>query len=73
MRYPRGVPTHGRTGCCPKDWNRVPNLTGSHELDGVIKASRNKDVPARLAMYCKLGGQGPLTGYDGYNGYSGDN
>lgn len=76
MKYPRGVPSHGRTGCCPAEGrgNGVPNITGSLELDTAIKKSRNKDVPARLQMYCdRANAYGPLTGYDGYDGYSGDN
>lgn len=74
MRYPRGVPSHGRLGCCPDDWDKIPEITGSYELDAVIKQSKNKDVPARLQMYCqRVNAYGPLTAYDGYNGYSGDN
>jgi hypothetical protein len=74
MRYPRGVPSHGRLGCCPDEWNGVPEITGSYELDGVIKKSRNRDLPARLQMYCpRVNNYGPLTGYDAYDGYSGDN
>ncbi len=73
MRYPRGVPSHGRLGCCPQEWRRVPNISGSYELDGAIKLSKNKDVPARLQMYCpRVNSYGPLTAYDGYEGYSGD-
>ncbi len=74
MRYPRGVPSHGKLGCCPDDWDGVPNITGSYELDAVIKKSHNRDVPARLQMYCpRVNSYGPLTGYDAYDGYSGDN
>lgn len=74
MRYPRGVPSHGRLGCCPDDWDKIPDITGSYELDAVIKQSKNKDVPARLQVYCqRVNSYGPLTAYDGYNGYSGDN
>ncbi len=74
MRYPRGIPTHGRMGCCPGEWSRIPNITGSYELDGVIKQSKNKDVPHRLGMFCeRANAYGPLTAYDGYHGYSGDN
>jgi len=74
MRYPRGVPSHGRIGCCPDDWDGIPDITGSYELDAVIKQSKNKDVPERLQMYCqRVNSYGPITAYDGYNGYSGDN
>ena len=75
MRYPRGVPSHGRLGCCPDEWDRVPNLSGSHEMDGVIKRSTNADVPARLKLYCgRENAYGSRTSYNGYTkGYTGDN
>ena len=40
MRYPRGVPSHGRLGCCPDDWDKIPDITGSYELDAVISKAR---------------------------------
>ena len=74
MRYPKGIPSHGRLGCCPSEWDRVPSITGLHELDAVIKASKNANVPARLQLYCgRVNSYGPLTAYDAYEGYSGDN
>jgi hypothetical protein len=74
MRYPKGVPAHGRIGCCPDEWNRTPDITGSYELDAVIKHNPNKDLPSRLEMYCgRMNAYGGLTGYDAYSGYSGDN
>lgn len=73
MRAPRGVECHE---CAPEEWRRVPNVTGSYELDAVIRANPNKDMANRLRMYCsggRVNAYGGLTGYDGYSGYSGDN
>lgn len=61
--------------CAPKPWKDVPNVTGDYDLDATILRRHNTDLPHRLALYTKTGGQtsGPLTGYNGYHGYSGDN
>lgn len=73
MRTPKGIPCHQ---CCPAEWRRTPNLTGSHELDAVIHRNGNRDVPARLAYYLDCAGDGqtygPRTAYSGYHNYSGD-
>ena len=70
MRKPKGIPCHD---CAPKEWRDVPNVTGSFELDRVIKANPNKDMVSRLEFYCERpNAYGPLTGYDGYHNYSGD-
>lgn len=71
MRTPKGSECHS---CAPEEWRRTPNITGSYELDAVIHANPNKDMVSRLQMYCERPtAYGPLTGYDGYHGYSGDN
>jgi len=72
MRHPKGTPCHQ---CAPSEYRRTPDITGSFELDSVIKRNGNRDIPARLAYYCK--GQGddaytPVTAYNGYSNYSGD-
>ncbi len=78
MKFPKGTPCHA---IAPKEWRRVPNITGSMELDRVISANKNKDMEVRLSFYAGnqrgFGGHtesayGPRTGYDGYGGYSGD-
>lgn len=76
MRYPKGTPSHGKMGACPKDWDSTPCITGLYTLDAVIKQNKNKNIPDRLKLYCDLGREnayGGLTGYDGYHGYHGDN
>jgi hypothetical protein len=72
MKHPKTFPMHQ---CCPQEWRRTPDVTGSHELDAVIHRNNNKDLPSRLAMYCDTSdlAYGPITGYSGYHGYSGDN
>lgn len=73
MDTPSNAPCHT---CCPKDWRKTPDLTGSFELDEVIRRSKNPNLPARMKLYAGADrGQvyGPLTGYDAYSGYSGDN
>lgn len=70
MRNPKGTPCHE---CCPQEWRNTPDITGSFELDAVIRRNPNKDMAARLELYCeKPTAYGPRTGYDGYHGYSGD-
>lgn len=72
MKNLKTVPLHQ---ACPAEWRRTPDLTGSFELDAVIHHNPNKDIPARLAFYLDRSdlAYGPLTGYSGYHGYSGDN
>lgn len=72
MRTPKGTHLHD---CCPPEWKRVPDITGSYELDAVIKRNPNGDIPHRLSMYCKGiddVAYGPITAYNGYRNYSGD-
>lgn len=72
MRHPKGTPTHD---LAPKEYRGVPNMTGSFELDRVIRANPNKDMCSRLEFHLSNQGSayGPLTAYSGYSGYHGDN
>ena len=73
MRPPKYHPKHQ---CCPDDWRRTPDLTGSYELDAAIARNSNKDIPHRLEYYCSSYGNGassdnayaPKTAYRGYKG-----
>ena len=49
MKQPRGYTEYGKEGCCPTEWEHVPDLTGSFELDASIMRSKNKDAQARLS------------------------
>ena len=70
MRMPKGHECHE---CCPHEWRRTPDITGSYELDETIRRNPNKDMINRLQLYCeKPTAYGARTGYDGYHGYSGD-
>lgn len=70
MRRPKGFQDHA---AAPKEFRHTPNVTGSHELDVMVKHCRNKDVPKRLSDYLTHDeAYGPLTGYSGYRGYRGD-
>jgi len=70
MRFPKGATCHE---CCPAEWRKVPNITGSFELDAVIYHNPNKDLPSRIAMFVEKDTiYGARTGYDGYHGYHGD-
>lgn len=59
----------------PQEFRQTQDITGSHELDAVIAHNSNPDMARRLEMYCDRSdlAYGPLTGYSGYHGYSGDN
>ena len=45
MRKMKRYPNHE---CCPQDWRRTSDLTGSYELDGMIQRTPNKDMSAKL-------------------------
>ena len=34
--------------CCPCDWRKTSDLTGSYELDGMIARTPNKEMAAKL-------------------------
>lgn len=72
MRYPKGHKMHR---CCPDEFKRTSDVTGSFELDAVIQKNPNRDMKARLDMFLddEDNAYGPITGYSGYHGYSGDN
>lgn len=59
----------------PKGWRDVPDCTGDYDLDATIMHRDNADLPRRLALYTrkKGGSYGPLSAYNGYHGYRGDN
>jgi hypothetical protein len=61
--------------CAPKDWRDIPNVSGDYDLDATLMHRANPALPARLELYLKRGhgSYGPLTGYNGYHGYEGDN
>ena len=60
--------------CCPPEFRSVHEFTGHHELDAVIEANQNRDIPHRLQLYLRTGDSpyGPRTNYNGYDGYTGD-
>jgi hypothetical protein len=67
-------------GChtlAPKAYRDVPRLTGDIDMDASILHGKNKDMPLRLALYCKGSAGGglaykPVTAYNGYSNYHGD-
>lgn len=69
MRQPKGVQCHGE--CAATDRRSIPNITGDQDMDRSIMKCKDKDVPDRLKLYVG-GGYGPRTGYNGYQGYHGD-
>jgi hypothetical protein len=74
MQELSGPPAHHE--CAPKDWRTVPDVSGDYDLDATIMHRDNPNLPDRLNLYVKRGrgpAYGPLTGYNGYHGYGGDN
>lgn len=74
MKYPPATPTHM---CAPPEFRRVPNITGSFEMDRAIWANPNHDMSSRLKFYCGDSREfsvayGPRNSYNGYDGLSGD-
>lgn len=51
MRQPKGFSEYGKEGCCPSEWNNVPDMTGCHIMDGSIKRCKNGDAMARLESH----------------------
>ncbi len=45
MRKPKRYVNHA---CCPEEWCRISDLTGSYELDGMIARTSNRDMAGRL-------------------------
>jgi hypothetical protein len=66
MRQPKGVVEYGKEGCCPDEWNHVPNMTGSFELDGAIMKCKNGDAQRKLCDCIASGGSAYKIG----NGYA---
>jgi hypothetical protein len=61
--------------CAPAPWRDVPDVTGDYDLDATILHRENADLPHRLALYLKQDRNAfqPVTAYNGYHGYGGDN
>lgn len=45
MRNPK---MHSCHQCCPEEWRRTPDMTGSFELDAMIIRTKNKDMAEKL-------------------------
>ena len=60
--------------CAPKDWRKIPMLTGDYDFDATVMHRDNGDMPHRIRLYVKSAksSYSPKTGYNGYHGYSGD-
>ena len=62
--------------CAAPNRRNVENVTGDPDFDYSITQTADRDVPARLKLYRLVPdgpGYGPLTGYNAYAGYGGDN
>jgi hypothetical protein len=68
MKQPKGHIEYGHKGCCPTEWERVPDLTGSFEMDASIMRCKNKDAAERLENH--LVGDVAYQKRTGYNGSS---
>ena len=44
----RKLKRYGNHECCPPEWKRISDLTGSYELDGMISRTPNRDMAGRL-------------------------
>lgn len=73
-KYMAEIYQNGHHECCPKDWRKVPNLTGDYDLDATIMHRENGSLPSRLSLYTRrnTGNYGPRSAYNGYSGYHGD-
>jgi len=58
--------------CAPRDWRKLPNLTGDYDLDATIQHRSNPDMIERLKTHLRRGAYGPITGYGAYANYMGD-
>jgi len=69
----RALAHSGNHVCAPKAWRDVPIVSGDYDTDATIAHRSNANLPARLELYTSRDAYGPLTGYDAYSGYHGDN
>ena len=71
MQRPKGVTCHQ---CAPKALRRTPNLTGDPEFDNSVMHNNNSDMIARFKHHIATPhvAYGPVTNYDGYRNYHGD-
>jgi hypothetical protein len=49
MKQPKGMQEYGQAGCCPTEFNHIPEITGNHEMDLGIMHCKNKDAHAKLS------------------------
>lgn len=68
MRKPRNVPQHHVASQADR---KTPNISGDARVDGAIMRSTNRSVPGKVAQYTARH-YGPVTNYDGYDNYVGD-
>jgi hypothetical protein len=57
----------------PKLWRKTPNITGDYDFDSSICHCKNSEGQSKVEMHTAYGNAyHPITGYHGYNNYSGD-
>lgn len=49
MKQPKGYTEYGKDGCCPHEWDHVPEMTGYYTMDAAIMRGHNKDMHAKLS------------------------
>lgn len=59
-----------RGACRPKDWRRIDVLTGDYDFDATIAHCKDGSVLAKVKQ--RISTYGPVTAYDGYSNYGGD-
>ena len=48
MRQPKNHIEYGKAGCCPDEFNHVPEMTGNFETDASIMHCNNKDLHMKI-------------------------
>jgi hypothetical protein len=70
MKRPKHAQDHT---VAPKMYRNTPNITGDYDLDASIMHGKHSPaMESKLKGHVKETVYGPKTGYDGYQGYSGD-
>lgn len=70
MKRPKYATDHT---VAPKIYRHTPNITGDYDLDASIMHGKHSPaMESKLKTHRSETVYGPKTGYDGYQGYSGD-
>lgn len=66
MKQPNGFKEYGKKGCCPPEFDHVPNITGNPETDAMIMHNPSKPMCEKLADHISGDAYEVQNGYNAY-------